>query len=101
MNDNNTCNDHPLFDDLSEAEQESITAGQDNNIFASSDFFFQKTDIQSGADNNLNLGGSETNSQSSNYSLSQITIGSSITFRLPNFNLGRNKLKNLLSNIFR
>ncbi|AFZ27611.1 hypothetical protein Cylst_5610 [Cylindrospermum stagnale PCC 7417] len=88
-----------FFRNLSEEEQEGLVAGQDSNILGNSNFFFQNTNIETGADSNLNLGGGETGSQSSNYKFSQVTIGSSITLVSPNISSNGNNLSNLISNL--
>lgn len=90
-----------FWQDLSEEQQESLVGGQGENILATSNFFFQKTDIQTQADNNLNLGADESGTQTTKYNLSQITMASSITFRLPNFPSPGNSLNNLIAQIIR
>ncbi|MDB9541174.1 hypothetical protein NWP22_08380 [Anabaenopsis tanganyikae CS-531] len=86
---------------LCEEQQESLVGGQGENILATSNFFFQKTDIQSQADNNLNLGEDESGTQTTKYNLSQITMASSITFTLQNFPSPGNSLNNLIAQIIR
>ena len=54
---------------LCEEQQESLVGGQGENILATSNFFFQKTDIQTQADNNLYLGEDESGTQSTKYNL--------------------------------
>ncbi len=86
---------------LCEEQQESLVGGQGENILATSNFFFQKTDIQTQADNNLNLGEDESGTQTTKYNLSQITMASSITLTLPNFPSPGNSLNNLITQIIR
>jgi hypothetical protein len=98
MADNHTSNHQALFLDLSEANQEILIAGQGFNVIGKTDFFFQKTDIDSAADSDLNLEGSESSTQSSKYKLSQITLGTSFTFGIPIINYPGNKLSDFLPN---
>ncbi|ACC84419.1 hypothetical protein [Nostoc punctiforme] len=96
----NTKSHHPEWlSDLSEKEQENLAAGQITNIPGGSNFFLQQTNIQSAADNTLKLVSGDVSSQKTRYSLSQFTIGSSITFGLPSSSLGENKWKNLIANL--
>jgi hypothetical protein len=97
MTENHTFSWHAL----SEEEQESLVGGLGENILGTSNFFFQKTDIQTEADNNLNLGGEESGSQTSKYSFSQITMASSITFKLPSFPSHGNSVNHVISQIIR
>ncbi len=92
MADNQTSKHQALFHDLSEADQEILIAGQVFNVIGKTDFFFQKTDIDSAADSDLNLGVSESSTQSSKYKLSQITIATSFTFGIPIINYPGNEL---------
>lgn len=104
MSDISPSNHDKLFDELSTSEQESIIAGQSLNIpgLGSADFFLQNTNIESGADNNVNLGGSESSSQNSQYKLSQLTIAASLKFLMPNGNNPQlpNTLSNILAKLF-
>ena len=90
-----------FWQDLSEEQQESLAGGQGENILATSNFLFQKTDIQTEADNNLNLGADESGTQSTKYNFSQITMASSITFKLPSVPSTGNSLNNLIAQIIR
>lgn len=99
MSENTKSHNPEWLRDLSEEEQEILDAGQITNIPVGSNFFIQQTNIQTAADNTLTLAGGDISSQKTRYSLSQFTIGSSITFGLPNFSLGENKWKNLIANL--
>ncbi|MBE9051904.1 hypothetical protein IQ243_16030 [Nostocales cyanobacterium LEGE 11386] len=99
MSENNTSNNSKIFQYLSEEEQESLVGGQNFNPLGDSKFFFQKTDIQTEAENKLNLADAESGSQITKYNLSQVTMASSITFGLPNFNSHSNSLNNLITKI--
>ncbi|MDB9373103.1 hypothetical protein [Nodularia sphaerocarpa] len=99
MLENNRSNNSFLFQSLSEKEQESLSGGLAEGMLGSSNFLFQKTDIQTEADNNLNPADDESSSQSSKYNLSQITMASSITFRFPTFSGNSNILNNLIPQI--
>ncbi|MBC1224109.1 hypothetical protein GNF10_13585 [Nostoc sp. UCD121] len=99
MSENTKFHNPEWLSDLSEEEQENLAAGQIANIPGGSNFFIQQTNIKSAADNTLNLVSGDVSSQKTRYSLSQFTIGSSITFGLPNFSLGGDKLKNLIANL--
>lgn len=92
MSENNEFNHPELFSDLSEAEQESLTAGQSLNLLGNSNFYFQATNIETEANSNLNLAGVESSTQNTKYNFSQITIASSTTFTLPNISWGANNL---------
>ncbi|HYW18306.1 MAG TPA: hypothetical protein VE956_03160 [Nodularia sp. (in: cyanobacteria)] len=98
MLENNKLNNSFLFQCLTEAEQESIAGGQGEGILGTSNFFFQKTDIQSEANNNVNLA-DESVSQTTKYNLSQITMASSLTFRLPDFNSNSNSINNFIAKV--
>ncbi len=100
MSESSTSSNPKLFRDLSEEEQESLTAGQSINNLSESNFFFQQTNIQSTADSTLNLGGGESSSQTTRYNFSQTTIGSSIKLGLPIFNPNGNRWQNFINNIF-
>ncbi|TVP59678.1 MAG: hypothetical protein EA343_19365 [Nodularia sp. (in: Bacteria)] len=99
MSENNTSNNLFVFQDLTEEEQESLAGGQSEGVIGTSNFFFQKTDIETEADNNLNLAEDESGSQSTKYNLSQITMASSITFTLPNSRSNTNSIGNFVSKI--
>ncbi|AVZ30116.1 hypothetical protein PN465_01160 [Nodularia spumigena CS-584] len=99
MSENNTSNNSFLFRSLSEEEQESLAGGQEEGILGTSNFFFQKTDIETEANNNLNLAEDESGSQSTKYTFSQITMASSTTFRLPSFSANRNSVNNFIAKI--
>ncbi|MBD2516107.1 hypothetical protein H6G93_14025 [Nostoc sp. FACHB-973] len=74
-----------LFRELSEQEQENLTAGQGIDSPVKSDFLLQQTNIQSSAENQLNLAGTgDISSQKTSYNLSQTTIKFSLKFGLPN-----------------
>jgi hypothetical protein len=96
---NHTSKKHSFFQYLSEQEQEKLAGGQTQDILGNSNFFFQKTDIQTEADNNLNLADDDSSSQTTKYTLSQITIASSITFTLPSSPPNSNSLNNLMGKI--
>ena len=95
MSENNTF----LFQCLSEEEQESLAGGQSEGVIGTSNFFFQKTDIETEADNNLNLAEDESGSQATKYTLSQITMASSITFTLPNSSPNTNSINNFIAQV--
>ncbi|MDH6087277.1 hypothetical protein [Umezakia ovalisporum] len=99
MSKNYTSNQSFLFRCLSEEEQENLTGGQSQDILGNSNFLFQKTDIQTEADNHINLTEDESGSQSTKYTLSQITIASSISFTLPSVSSHSNSPRNLISKI--
>ncbi|HLO87054.1 MAG TPA: hypothetical protein VK203_18905 [Nostocaceae cyanobacterium] len=101
MSENFASNHEKLINDLSETEQESIVAGQNIDIpgLGNTDFFFQNTNIQSSATNNLNLGGSDSSSQTTTYNLSQVTIVSSVQFILPSLSTNGLKMNKLLSRL--
>ncbi len=86
-----------LFQTLTEEEQENIAGGQSDGILGTSNFFFQKTDIETEANNNLNLADDESGSQSTKYTLSQITMASSTTFRLPSFSFNTNSINDFIA----
>ncbi|MBD2495070.1 hypothetical protein [Nostoc sp. FACHB-280] len=96
MFENSTAN----LRELSPQEQESLAAGQNSDFFAKSDFFLQKTDIQTDAENQLSSGG-ESNTQSSRYNLSQITIGTSVTFRWPQVTFSVDKWNSWMNNVLK
>ncbi len=101
MSENNLSNNSFLFQSLSEEEQESLAGGQDEGILGTKNFFFQKTDIATEANNNLSLAEDESNSQSTKYTLSQITMASSITFTLPTANSHNNSINNFIAKVIR
>lgn len=86
---------------LSAAEQENLVGGQSMNVIGNTDFFLQKTDIQTEAENNVNLNNSESVSQITRYNLSQVTMASSITFGIPNLSETSNRFNNFMNNIFK
>jgi hypothetical protein len=90
------------FCNLSEAEQETLAAGF-QNILGKTDWFFQQTNIETEADRNLNVGG-DSDQQSTKYRLSQIIIGSSITFFVPDTNSSvqgwNNLINSFIGNLF-
>ncbi len=92
MCENKPARNSELFADLSEAQQASLAAGQNN-------FFLQATNLETTADNLLNLGNDATSSQKTKYSLSQITFGLS-TALSSDKNEENSFLKNLLSRFF-
>lgn len=94
MAENPTSNNPELFRDLPEEEQEILVAGEAN-------FFSQQTNIQTTADNTVNLGSGDVSSQKSTYNLSQTTIGYSIKLDLPTSSPSSNSWKNLLGNFLR
>ncbi|MFM2061724.1 MAG: hypothetical protein RLZZ507_1394 [Cyanobacteriota bacterium] len=96
MSENFTANHENWFFNLSEAEQETLAAGQSQNMLGKTDLFFQNTNIETEADRNLNIGGDSDN-QRTKYRLSQITIGSSMTFFIPDINSGVQGWNNLLN----
>lgn len=96
MSENVTSNYEDLFYNLSELEQETLAAGQSQDMLGKTDLFFQKTNIETEADRNLNIGG-DSDQQSTKYRLSQITIGSSMTFFIPDINSGVQGWNNLLN----
>lgn len=105
MSDNNQFNHPDLFRDLSELEQEKITAGENINVPGESSVFLQKTDIQSYAENNMNLTSfGDLSTQKTGYRFSQITFGANIKFGLPYPPTSQNILPeffaNFLSNLF-
>ncbi|MEA5516192.1 hypothetical protein [Nodularia sp. UHCC 0506] len=90
-----------FFQSLIEEEQESLAGGQSNGILGTSNFFFQKTDIETEANNNLNLAGDESISQGTKYTLSQVTMASSITFTLPHLNSATNSINNFIAKVIK
>ncbi|MEA5579361.1 hypothetical protein [Anabaena sp. UHCC 0451] len=100
MSENFLSHHQELFSTLSEAEQEIIIAGQNHNIPVQANFFLQNTNIETEADTKFNLG-SDYTSQTTKYSLSQFTLGSSMTFTLPKITSGANDWSNLLSTMLR
>ncbi|GAX34508.1 hypothetical protein [Nodularia sp. NIES-3585] len=88
-----------LFQALTEEEQENIAGGQSEDILGTSNFFFQKTDIETEANNNLNLADDESGSQNTKYTFSQITMASSTTFRLPNFSFNANSINEFMAKV--
>ncbi|MBK1988091.1 hypothetical protein A0J48_011165 [Sphaerospermopsis aphanizomenoides BCCUSP55] len=84
MSENYPYNQHQLFRDLSPEEQESLTGGKSMNLLKAINFFLQKTDIDTEADSNLNIGVGEDTGEHTKYKLSQLTIGYSILFATPN-----------------
>ncbi|MBD2385673.1 hypothetical protein [Cylindrospermum sp. FACHB-282] len=91
MAENPTSNNPELFRDLSEEEQEILVAGE-------ASLFYQQTNIQTTAENTLNLGGGDVSSQKSTYNLSQTTISYSIKLNLPTSSPSANRRKNVLGN---
>nr|WP_228014294.1 hypothetical protein [Fortiea sp. LEGE XX443] len=85
---------------MSEPEQQSLASGQNLDFGGKSDFFFQQTNIQTEADNNLNSG-SESSTQTTKYNFSQITLGVSITFGLPIISFRGNKLSHWMNNLLK
>ncbi|TAE58616.1 MAG: hypothetical protein EAZ87_12770 [Nostocales cyanobacterium] len=105
MNDISIDKIHPLLDELSDLEQQLITGGQDFSMIGNTEFFLQKTDIETTADNHLQTGNNESNSQNTKYNLSQLTIGFSFTFGFPKmsfpvFPQHPREVTNLLTNFF-
>lgn len=90
-----------LLVDLSETEQESLISGKSFDVIGKTDFFLQTTNIDSSADNELNLGENESSSQNSKYRLSQITIGVSFNFGLTNIRSVGNRWSSLLPDIIK
>ncbi|MBD2665585.1 hypothetical protein B6N60_00023 [Richelia sinica FACHB-800] len=90
-----------LFTELSPQEQQIFQAGLgDNNDFMVQNLLYlQNTNIETSADRNLTLGAGDSDSQSTKYKLSQFTLGSVLTFVVPNINNGANGCKQLLSNL--
>ncbi|WP_414564378.1 MULTISPECIES: hypothetical protein [unclassified Anabaena] len=101
MSKNNIYHDSDFLPCLSEEEQETLAGGQSMNVLGSADFFLQKTDIQTEAENNVNLAGGESGSQTTRYNLSQVTMASSITFGIPNFSDTSNRVNNFVTNVLR
>ncbi|WP_353931277.1 hypothetical protein WJM97_01330 [Okeanomitos corallinicola TIOX110] len=103
MTNNSTTNNQQLLHDLSALEQQNIIGGQDFAVIGNVDFFLQKTDIETNADNQLTMGANESNSQNTKYNLSQITMGFSFTFGLPknNFNPHSHQVLNFLPNFLK
>lgn len=99
MAENPISNDFEFLRNLSEEEQEKLAAGQNINSLSETNFFIQQTNINSTADNTLNVGANDVSSQNTTYSLSQTTIGASITLGLPNLSQGGNKWSNFFGNI--
>ncbi|MCC5638200.1 hypothetical protein LC593_20660 [Nostoc sp. CHAB 5844] len=97
---NNEINNSQLFRELSAQEQECVAAGQDSDFFGKSDFFFQQTNIQTESENKLNLG-SESSTQTTKYNLSQITLGTSVTFRWPMLNFINNRWNSLMNTLLK
>ena len=89
------------FEYLSPMEQQNLVGGQQLNTLFDADFFWQQTHINSAAENqndlnsNFNSGNSVNNK--STYNLSQLTMGTSIRFKMPIFS---NLLSNFFSSIF-
>jgi hypothetical protein len=74
--------DSEIITELSDKEQEILTGGRASS-FGFDNFFFQRTDINSFASNDLNISSgnsSLSSSQRSGYSFSQITLGFSSLF---------------------
>ncbi len=72
MSDNMQPKNADFLADLSEAEQESLAAGRLQPI--GDYFFFQKTDIDTFADNQYNFANRRSAAQKTGYRLSQITL---------------------------
>lgn len=101
MSENNQINNSELFRELSEQEQQNLTAGQNLDFLeGKNDFLFQLTNIQTEANNNLNSGG-ESGTQNTKYNFLQITLGASITFSLPMMKLAGHKWNNWLNNFLK
>jgi hypothetical protein len=94
-----TDENQELFRILSDIEQEFFTAGQSFNFLSKADIFLQKTDIETTAENQLNLGINESNSQKTQYDLSQVTLGASFTFGLPRYDSSANNWLSFIPNI--
>ncbi|MBF2065101.1 MAG: hypothetical protein IGS39_11870 [Calothrix sp. C42_A2020_038] len=78
----NKIKNSKFITELSENEQETLTGGRASS-FGFDNFFFQRTDINSFASNDLNISSGNNNlssSQRSGYSLSRITLGFSSLF---------------------
>jgi hypothetical protein len=73
-----------LCQQLSEAEQESLSAGQNINSLDGVNLSAQQTNIDSTAENTLSLKGGDTSIQKTTYSFSQTTLGFSLKFGSPN-----------------
>ncbi|MTJ07647.1 MULTISPECIES: hypothetical protein [unclassified Anabaena] len=92
---NTQLNQPQLFISLSEAEQESLVGGQISSMFGEGldegNLFFQKTDIETEGNNNLNLAAGDSSSENTKYKLSQITM-------IIPMNLGMGQLNNIDTN---
>ncbi|QJB43280.1 hypothetical protein [Dolichospermum flos-aquae] len=89
-----------LFRYLSDTEQESVVGGQIFpmlGLFSEGKLFFQKTDLETEGKSDLKLASGDSNSQTSKYKLSQITMALSFTFGLVTISSSTDKLSNLFS----
>ncbi|MEH2309357.1 hypothetical protein [Nostoc sp.] len=103
MSENTKSQNPKWFRDLSEKEQETLAAGQipnlpDEAMPVESNFFLQQTNIQTTADNTLNLANGDVSSQKTKYIFSKVTLGFATKIRVPNFSLFLNKLNNFMRN---
>ena len=101
MSENHEFTNSDLFRDLSEQEQETITAGHDLNPYAETNFFIQKTDIQNSAENQTNIPGyGYLSTQKTGYHFSQITMSATIKYALPSGIEGQNTSPDFLATYF-
>jgi hypothetical protein len=95
---NHQINNSELLRDLSQQEQESLSSGQGLNFLGKSDFFIQQTNIQTES-NNILKSGDDSNTQTTKYNFSQITIGASFTFAWPAINSSSERWNRLINNL--
>ncbi|MFN6514607.1 MAG: hypothetical protein RMY29_008905 [Nostoc sp. CreGUA01] len=104
MSENIKSDNSQWLRDLSAEEQEALTAGQITNIPSEDNFFVQKTNTETTANNTLKLANGDISSQKTKFISSQFTLAYSINLRIPNLssssNLVNNSLENILNKIF-
>ncbi|MDP5016179.1 hypothetical protein FJR11_10450 [Anabaena sp. UHCC 0187] len=91
-----------LFRYLSDAEQESVVGGQNIpmlGLFNEGKLFFQKTDLETEGKNDLTLASGDSNTQTTKYKFSQITMALSFTFGFLTISSSGDKLSDFLPNL--
>ncbi|WP_341530255.1 hypothetical protein WKK05_13765 [Nostoc sp. UHCC 0302] len=99
MYDNSKLQNLELLRDMSEQEQEILAAGQSSNLENKGNLFLQKTNLETQAENILNLKNGDISLQKTKYTLSQITLGASIKFGLPDFKLVENSASSFIGKL--
>jgi hypothetical protein len=99
MSENSKFQNSELLRNMSEQEQEMLAAGQISNLENEGNLFLQKTNLETQAENILNFKNGDVSLQKTKYYLSQITLGGSIKFGLPDFKLVENSTSSFIGKL--